>query len=436
MRAAEAVTNEVIDAVSDEGRTAAATPATRASNARPTISIVLPTYGRPMKVERFMRYHRDVFSSSKHTLEFVVHDDCTPDETPEIIADWMKIDDRIRYVRHDKNKGFRPNFLGAMRAARGKYAIYAGNDDLLIAEIVEKYIDRMEADKSIGVIHAPWFLLDETKNNKIFGTSWPLEKEMRFRKGQHGECMDYMLSAHCFPEWFIVRTDLIPEILATHASPAYHFFAHLAHALMRTDVLFAPEPFAIVTAMSRGDVQVGNRETLEGWDEYRGGLEYFASFFTRDAFASPEGVPSLARRIQDFANTRMAVALRLHLVYRNWLTAWHLHRRLLAYGVVGLDDAAAAEAMTLAAIESVVIEFQRANVKTIVASEKVFSMMREVITIPSGMRLACESDVDAEEILAGEVCGIVHFGAPPTTALANRHSVLDLAAIIRRFEAP
>ena len=73
----------------------------------------------------------------------------------------------------------------------------------------------MEADKSIGVIHAPWFLLDETKNNKIFGTSWPLETEMRFGKGQHGECMDYMLSAHVFPEWFIVRTDLIPEILAT-----------------------------------------------------------------------------------------------------------------------------------------------------------------------------------------------------------------------------
>jgi glycosyltransferase involved in cell wall biosynthesis len=182
MQAAEAVSLEA-DAVK-------ASPVPRAAAARPTISIVLPTYGRPMKVERFMRYHRDVFASSKHTLEFVVHDDCTPDETPEIIADWMKIDDRIRYVRHDKNKGFRPNFLGAMRAARGKYAIYAGNDDLLIPEIVEKYIDRMEADKSIGVIHAPWFLLDETKNNKIFGTSWPLETEMRFGKGQHGEHPD------------------------------------------------------------------------------------------------------------------------------------------------------------------------------------------------------------------------------------------------------
>ncbi|MCZ8104633.1 MAG: glycosyltransferase family 2 protein [Burkholderiales bacterium] len=428
MQAAEAVSLEA-DAVK-------ASPVPRAATARPTISIVLPTYGRPMKVERFMRYHRDVFASSKHTLEFVVHDDCTPDETPEIIADWMKIDDRIRYVRHDKNKGFRPNFLGAMRAARGKYAIYAGNDDLLIPEIVEKYIDKMEADRSIGVIHAPWFLLDETKNNKIFGTSWPLETEMRFGKGQHGECMDYMLSAHVFPEWFIVRTDLIPEILATHGPQAYHFFAHLAHALMRTDVLFAPEPFAIVTAMSRGDVQVGNRETLEGWDEYRGGLEYFASFFTRDAHATPDGVPSLARRIQDFTNVRMGVALRLHLMHRNWLTAWHLHRRLLAYGIVGLDDNAAAEAMTLAAMESVMIEYQRANIKTVIATEKVFAMMREVINMPEGMRLVCDTDADADTIMAGEVCGVAHFGSPPTSIVAARHYVLDVAAVIRRFEAP
>ena len=424
MLAAEAVTQD------------AAPPAPRPAGARPTISVVLPTYGRPMKVERFLRYHREVFATSKHSLEFVIHDDCTPDETPEIVADWMKIDDRIRYTRHERNRGFRPNFLGAMRAARGKYAIYAGNDDLLIAEIVEKYIDMMEADASIGIIHAPWFLLDETKNNKIFGTSWPLDTEKRFPRGSHGDCLDFLLSSHVFPEWFIIRTDVIPEVMATHGGPAYHFFAHLAHALMRTDVVFAPEPFAIVTAISRGDMQVGNRETLEGWDEYRGGLEYFASFFTRDVFSSPEGVPSLARRIQDFANGRMAVALRLHLTYRNWLTAWHLHRRLLAYGIAGLDESSAAEAMTLAAIESAVIECQRANLSTVVATEKVFAMMREVIKVPDGLKLICDTDSEAETVLAGEPCGFVHFGAPPARDVAARHYVLDLASLIRRFEAP
>ncbi len=411
-------------------------PRPRPRDARPTFSIVLPTYGRPMKVDRFLRYHRDTFASVKHDFEIVVHDDCTPDDTPEIVADWMAKDERIRYVRHEQNRGFRPNFLGTMRAARGKYAIYAGNDDLLIPEIVEKYIDRLEADPAIGVIHAPWFLLDETKNNRIFGTSWPLAEERRFAKGQHAECLDLVLKSHVFPEWFIIRTDLIPEILATYSSAAYHFFAHLAHALMRTDVLFAPEPFAIVTAVSRGDVQVGNRETLEGWDEYRGGIEYFASFCTRNAYtAGLEGLPSLAERIQDFTNQRMAVALRLHIQRRNWLTAWHLHRRLLAYGISGIEEAAVAEAQTLAAIEAVVLEFHRAHVKTIVASEKVFAMMREVTVLPEGMRLLGDTEDAATEALAAETCGVVHFGTPGMKAAAGGHVVLDLAAMIRRFEA-
>mgnify|MGYP001806652433 CR=1 FL=1 len=416
--------------------TAAPSLAPRRLEAHPMVSIVLPTWGRPHKVDRFIRYHRDVLEASRHSFEFVIHDDCTPDETPEIVADWMKIDERIRYVRHQENQGFRSNFLGAMRAARGKYAIYAGNDDLLIAEIIEKYIDRMEAEPSIGIIHAPWFLLDETRNNRIVGTSWPLDRERRFRKGDHGECLDFILESHVFPEWFIIRTDLLPEVFATHAAPAYHFFAHLAHALMRTDVLFAPEPYAIVTAISHGEAQVGNKETLNGWDEYRGGLEYFASFCTRDANQSPDGVSSLAHRIQGFTNVRMSVALRLHLGKRNWLVGWHLHRRLLAYGVVALDGPAAAEILTLAAMDAVVQEFERARLKTIVATEKVFAMIREVVPLPDGMRLICDTDDAAARILEDEPCGIVSFGSPVDFGDGDRHLLLDLAAMIRRFEAP
>jgi hypothetical protein len=132
----------------------------------------------------------------------------------------------------------------------------------------------------------------------------------------------------------------------------------------------------------------------------------------------------------------MGVALRLHLMHRNWLTAWHLHRRLLAYGIVGLDDNAAAEAMTLAAMEGVMIEYQRANIKTVIATEKVFAMMREVINMPEGMRIVCDTDADADTIMADEVCGVAHFGSPPTSTVAARHYVLDVAAVIRRFEAP
>ncbi|MHB2168830.1 glycosyltransferase family 2 protein [Alsobacter sp. R-9] len=413
---------------------AAETTDVRPENARPVFSIVLPTYGRPLKVERFLRYHLEAFSASKHSFELLVHDDCTPDETPDIVADWMKTDARIRYARHEKNLGFRPNFLGSMRAARGKYAIYAGNDDLLIAEIVEKYIDRMEADPSIGVIHAPWFLLDETKNNKVVGTSWPLAEERRFRTGEHAACLDLLLSAHVFPEWFIIRTDLIPDVLATFSPVSYHFFAHLAHALMRTDVLFAPEPFAIVTAISRGDVQVGNRETLEGWDEYRGGLEYFASFCTRRGFETVEGRSSLAQRITEFTCQRMGVALNLNIARRNWMTAWHLHRRLLGYGFNVVAENVAQELQALAAMEAAIMEMSRAGIGTVVATEKVFAMMREVLNLPEPLRLACDTDDGIDEILATQRCGIIHFGGP-AAARNGRHLVLDLAALIRRFEA-
>ena len=72
----------------------------------------------------------------------------------------------------------------------------------------------------------------------------------------------------------------------------------------------------------------------------------------------------------------------------------------------------------------------------IVACEKVFAMMREVINVPAGIKLLCETDSDFEKHTTGGVRGYVTFNDVPLRPLREGDMALDLAAMMRRFEAP
>jgi glycosyltransferase involved in cell wall biosynthesis len=402
-------------------------PSAQATGQAPLVSIVLPTYGRTHKLDRFFNHHLSTLPKTGMSFEILVADDCSPDETPAIVGKWAEQDERIRSVRHPGNLGFRANLLYCLRQARGTYVIYVGNDDLLIAEQIERYVRRLEAEPTLTMIQAPWFLLNEYQNNKIMGLSYSFDGERLFQRGDHGACLSFLMDHHVFPEWFIVRRDVAEEVIGPWNKAAYHFFTHLAHALDIGDVLFAPEPYAIVTAISRGGQQhVGNTETFWGWDEYRGGLEYLAGYAMRN---DPLSLPAdLGARLQHFCNIRMEVALRLHLGDRNWFTAWHLDRRLAAHGIDQIEPTTRVELASLAAMEATIIEAVALGLRDIVIEDGAFALFREVIRLPKDVTMEAIGDAPPASrpraVIASRREGI---------DLAPGDTFIDLAAAMRRF---
>ncbi len=399
-----------------------------AHRARPVVSIVVPTYRRTERLDRFFRHHVKMLDEIGVSYEILVIDDASPDNTQDIVRSWAETCPHIRSIRNAKNVGFRPNYLACLREAKGHLTVYVGNDDLLIGESLLKHIEQMARDPEIVMLQAPWFLLDEHSGNKITGRSYEVESEYRFYRGEHGRCLDFVLQRHVFPEWYIIRTDAAAEIAGPYDRTTYHFFSHLSNALEIGDVVFAAEPYAIVTAISRGeDSHVGNTETLFGWDEYRGGIEHLAAAARRQDPSWIQGQPDLMKRIQDFTNIRMDVALRLHTGARNWLHAWHLKCRLDAYGAGSLSPDAATELCSLAAMEACVTELVRTGHRTIVVSERCFAIFREVIRIDPEVTLLCEGDTREAEATA-----CITFGSPPS--LVGK-TVVDLVATMRRYRA-
>src|SRR4051794_32697132 len=63
-------------------------------------------------------------------FELLVVDNCSDDRTPEIVRSYH--DQRIRYIRNDRNLGMGGNFNRCLELARGKYIVIIPHDDLIL----------------------------------------------------------------------------------------------------------------------------------------------------------------------------------------------------------------------------------------------------------------------------------------------------------------
>lgn len=91
---------------------------------RGLVSVIVPTYNRAKLLEQAIR---SVQRQTYAHLEIIVVDDASSDDTAALVHD---IDDsRIRYVRHDCNRGGAAARNTGIRSARGEYIAFLDDDD-------------------------------------------------------------------------------------------------------------------------------------------------------------------------------------------------------------------------------------------------------------------------------------------------------------------
>ncbi|WP_237152550.1 glycosyltransferase family 2 protein [Oryzibacter oryziterrae] len=322
---------------------------------QPLLSICVPTYNRRDLLQRNIDFHLERFGALGISFEIVVANDCSTDGTADYLASIA--DPRVRAFTRARNSGFLDNYAFVMRRAQGKYAVFLGDDDLLIPEKVLAYIARMEDEPLIGMVQAPWLLIDERPGGGEIGPFYRIPGEFRFARGDLPRLMGFVLGYHIFPEFMIVRHDVLARAISSPCPFIFWAFLYTGRALAQADILFLPEPFARVTGVSADPrLQQGNNETMFQWDRYRGGVEYLVSLARIVAGDSLPEQSVLNEHIDQFMTTRMQVALKLNVGAKNWAEAYIMHHRMAAYGRSPLQPAAVTNMCRAAGIATAVQE--------------------------------------------------------------------------------
>jgi glycosyltransferase involved in cell wall biosynthesis len=126
---------------------------------QPLISIVLPTFNG----SRFLRQAIDSCLTQTHSnWELIVVDDASTDETPQIIADYISRDSRIRAVRNPTNRRLPASLNIGFSRARGGLLTWTSDDNAYRPEALSEMLAFLKANPSVAVVYAGYSLIDDS----------------------------------------------------------------------------------------------------------------------------------------------------------------------------------------------------------------------------------------------------------------------------------
>ena len=145
------------------------------------VSVIMPSYNTAKYISESIE---SVLKQTYTNWELIIVDDCSTDNTDEVIATFLG-DDRIRYIKNEKNSGAAVSRNRALREASGKYIAFLDSDDLWAPEKLEKQIDFMAStgckfsctDYMIQM-NGEWLPYVYTSPNKI--TEWKMKNYCYF----------------------------------------------------------------------------------------------------------------------------------------------------------------------------------------------------------------------------------------------------------------
>lgn len=109
----------------------------------PLVTVIMPAYRARNYIEAAVR---SVMAQTLTDWELIVIDDCSGDETPELVRALEREDDRIRLVCNEQNMGVARTRNRGMDLARGKYIALLDSDDVWLPEKLERQLARMDRE--------------------------------------------------------------------------------------------------------------------------------------------------------------------------------------------------------------------------------------------------------------------------------------------------
>lgn len=105
------------------------------------VSIVTPVYNAERFIEKTIN---SVLSQTYQNLELILVDDCSQDNSKDIIQSIMEKDSRVKYYRLKENSGAAVARNKGIEMARGRYIAFIDSDDVWKVEKLQKQLTLMK----------------------------------------------------------------------------------------------------------------------------------------------------------------------------------------------------------------------------------------------------------------------------------------------------
>lgn len=195
------------------------------------VTIAVPTYNRSNYLQLAIA---SALAQTYATIEVLVSDNCSVDNTPEVISSFS--DTRLRYYRQECNLGMVGNWNFCLQQAKGAYFILLSDDDLLVADAIENFVSNFN-NKSISLVYSSVTYIDEYE--EIKGHS---RKAPTFESGESFIANSFKMVRQVYPSATMHRTDLARQLGGYHDIGTTTDFALRLSIAALGDVGHIPRP--------------------------------------------------------------------------------------------------------------------------------------------------------------------------------------------------
>lgn len=127
----------------------------------PQVSIIMPSYNSA----EFIGASIDSILAQSYTLwELLVVDDCSSDDSCEIVERYAQRDSRVRLIRLTENSGAAVSRNRALEQVQGRYIAFCDSDDRWLPEKLERQLDLMTSE-DLDVCYSSYIECDERGEN-------------------------------------------------------------------------------------------------------------------------------------------------------------------------------------------------------------------------------------------------------------------------------
>src|SRR3989338_1099457 len=111
----------------------------------PKVSIILPTYNGAKYLRKSIE---SCLAQTFKDFELIIVDDCSKDETPQIIQEYVQKDPRVRYIRNQTNQRLPRSLNIGFAQANGEFLTWTSDDNYYLPEALERMANSLEQQKA------------------------------------------------------------------------------------------------------------------------------------------------------------------------------------------------------------------------------------------------------------------------------------------------
>lgn len=226
------------------------------------IDILLATYNG----EKYLSEQIESILNQTHTnFRLIISDDCSKDGTKEIIREYAKKDNRIKYYFQDRNLGYVKNFEFLLSTVQNEKYALSDQDDIWEPEKIEKYLEKMEQEEA-DLVFGDLEIVDKNLQtiDKSFNDHMSLSKKIE-------KCKDYemLYLYNCVTGCTILSKKKFLDKILPIPNESKHIYHDYWIALMVSihgKIAYVKETY--IKYRQHGDNQVGIKKTSQNMKNF------------------------------------------------------------------------------------------------------------------------------------------------------------------------